>query len=738
MIMTIEDDDEPAVDVDSDDGEFAMDSAAIGAELSKASGSALGWNTDAAHKGLRASAASASKSNTLDAQLKRRSKPLAEQQPPTKPADTANALVEAKTGKVARERKARQAEELEAQERRSNGAGSSGGATAEEDEEDEAVAAGRRSAAATSFEELQLSRPLIKAVGELGFAKPTPIQAAVIPHALKGLDLCASAVTGSGKTAAFLLPILERLLYRPRRIAATRVLVLLPTRELAAQCEAMGKQLARFSDIRLSLIVGGLSVKLQEAELRTRPDIVLATPGRLIDLLRNALGTSLDELEILVLDEADRLLELGFQDEVEEVIRMCPRGRQTMFFSATISENVAALANMSLNSPVQVKVDRLYSNSTRLQQEFVRLKPKHEHEREATLLSLVSRTFKERVIVFFASKKNCHRAKILFGLAGLPAAELHGNLTQQQRLQALDDFRDGKTQFLLATDLAGRGLDISSVQTVINNDLPTEMKTYVHRVGRTARAGRAGRAVSIVAERDRAFLKQVLKHASGSTVQTRTVPPESVAYWVERIAELEAEVEEVLQGEHEDRALRIAEMEANKAANVLEHSEEIYSRPARSWFQTSQEKEAAAKRSKHEAPTAKHTEAPVVEVAKPKVKRDKYAGLTRQQRRKRQRDELFAKAEEEGAAEGGDGFRVPNQKSAKRALTAETRGVPFNARRGAPPSVPGEGGGAKKARREGGGKEQAEKKEERRNPLSKKARSHSKPKFSKSRKRSRR
>ena len=230
MIMTIEDDDEPAVDVDSDDGEFAMDSAAIGAELSKASGSALGWNTDAAHKGLRASAASASKSNTLDAQLKRRSKPLAEQQPPTKPADTANALVEAKTGKVARERKARQAEELEAQERRSNGAGSSGGATAEEDEEDEAVAAGRRSAAATSFEELQLSRPLIKAVGELGFAKPTPIQAAVIPHALKGLDLCASAVTGSGKTAAFLLPILERLLYRRAKPSPNPNLTLTRTR----------------------------------------------------------------------------------------------------------------------------------------------------------------------------------------------------------------------------------------------------------------------------------------------------------------------------------------------------------------------------------------------------------------------------------------------------------------------------------------------------------------------------
>ena len=294
MIMTIEDDDDdPVVDVDSDDGEFAMDSAAIGAELSKASASALGWNTDAAHKGLRASAASASKSNTLDAQLKRRSlgntlgnklgnklgNTLAEQQPPTKPADTAKALVEAKTGKVARERKARQADEQEAQEKKSSGAGSSGGATAEDDEEDQAVAAGRQSAHATSFDELQLSRPLIKAVAELGFAKPTPIQAAVIPHAVKGLDLCASAVTGSGKTAAFMLPILERLLYRPRRIAATRVLVLLPTRELAAQCEAMGKQLARFSDIRLCLVVGGLSVKLQEAEMRTRcPSTITRAP----------------------------------------------------------------------------------------------------------------------------------------------------------------------------------------------------------------------------------------------------------------------------------------------------------------------------------------------------------------------------------------------------------------------------------------------------------------------------
>ena len=296
----------------------------------------------------------------------------------------------------------------------------------------------------------------------VGITHLTPVQERTIRAVVVDrLDVLVRAPTGSGKTLAYLLPIAHALARLPPADLSTpgrpNAIVFLPTRELAAQCEAMGKQLARFSDVRLSLIVGGLSVKLQEAELRTRPDIVLATPGRLIDLLRNALGASLDELEILVLDEADRLLELGFQDEVEEVIRLCPRGRQTMFFSATISESVASLANLSLNSPVQVKVDRIYNTNTRLQQEFVRLKPKHEHEREATLLSLVSRTFKERVIVFFASKKNCHRAKILFGLAGLPAAELHGNLTQQQRLQALDDFRDGKTQFLLATDLAGRG-----------------------------------------------------------------------------------------------------------------------------------------------------------------------------------------------------------------------------------------------------------------------------------------
>ena len=210
--------------------------------------------------------------------------------------------------------------------------------------------------------------------------------------------------------------------------------------------------------MRLCLVVGGLSAKLQEAELRERADVVVATPGRLVDLMRNSPSVGLEEVEVLVLDEADRRLDIGFRDEVEEIVRACPTKRQTLLFSATISEEVAALANVSLNKPVQLRVDPLFNVNTQLTQEFVRLKAHKEHEREATLLSLAARTFTSRAIIFVASKATAHRLKILFGLAGLRAAELHGNLTQQQRLDALDTFAAADADFLIATDLAGRGL----------------------------------------------------------------------------------------------------------------------------------------------------------------------------------------------------------------------------------------------------------------------------------------
>ncbi len=284
------------------------------------------------------------------------------------------------------------------------------------------------------FSSLNLSKPLLRAVADLGFVTATPIQAAVIPIALTGADVLANAVTGSGKTAAFMLPILERLLYRPRRVPTTRVVVLTPTRELAAQCQSMSENLARYTDVRVCLIVGGLSVQLQEAALRQSPDIVVATPGRLIDHLRNSRSVHLEDVEVLVLDEADRLLEMGFIDEVREVVRACPKGRQTMLFSATLTDQVNDLARLSLHEPKKVAVDAMYSLADHLVQEFIRIRPTREADREAIVLALCARSFRERVIVFFRSKQHCHRMAILFGLHQLNCAELHGNLTQTQRL----------------------------------------------------------------------------------------------------------------------------------------------------------------------------------------------------------------------------------------------------------------------------------------------------------------
>jgi ATP-dependent RNA helicase DDX27 len=342
------------------------------------------------------------------------------------------------------------------------------------------------------FAQLTLSRPLLRGVASMGFVTPTPIQAAVIPLALQGRDICASAVTGSGKTAAFLLPILERLLHRHG--GRTKCIILTPTRELAAQCVGMLESLAQFTkNIRASLIVGGSKdVNSQAAELRTRPEIVVATPGRLLDHVTNTPGFSLESVEFLVLDEADRLLDLGFTDEVHEIIKSCPGfQRQTLLFSATMNTNVDELVKLSLKRPVRIRIkDSNSSNSSkdmevapRLEQEFVRVRAGNEGiNREGMLLALLSRTFTKQTIVFFDTKVTAHRLMILCGLVGIQCAELHGNLTQKQRLQALEDFRQGQVDVLLATDLAARGLDIDKVSAVINFEMPTQLDTYIHRV----------------------------------------------------------------------------------------------------------------------------------------------------------------------------------------------------------------------------------------------------------------
>ena len=283
-----------------------------------------------------------------------------------------------------------------------------------------------------SFQQFSLSRPLLRGVAAVNFSSPTPIQKRTIPVALAGKDVVGSAVTGSGKTAAFLLPMLERLLYRPKKVPTTRVAILLPTRELAVQCFNVATQLAHFTDITFAQLVGGFSVRDQEALLKRRPDVVIATPGRFIDHMRNSASFVVENIEILVLDEADRMLEDGFADELDEILRTIPKGRQTMLFSATMTESVDKLVRVGMNRPVRVSVDAQKATVEGLVQEFVRLRPGREGKRMASLLLLCTTVYTERVIVFFRQKKEVHRARVIFGLLGVKAGELHGGMSQEQ------------------------------------------------------------------------------------------------------------------------------------------------------------------------------------------------------------------------------------------------------------------------------------------------------------------
>ncbi|KAK9164505.1 hypothetical protein Syun_005407 [Stephania yunnanensis] len=522
---------------------------------------------------------------------------------------------------------------------------------------------------ANSFMELNISRPLLRACEALGYHRPTPIQAACIPIGLTGRDICGSAITGSGKTAAFTLPVLERLLFRPKRVLAIRVLVLTPTRELAVQVHSMIEKLAQFTDIRCCLVVGGLSTQTQEVALRSMPDIVVATPGRMIDHLRNSRSVALDDLAVLILDEADRLLELGFSAEISELVRLCPKRRQTMLFSATMTEEVDELIKLSLTRPMRLSADPSTKRPSTLTEEVVRIRRMREVNQEAVLLSLCTKTFTSKAIIFrlkltlywfhdsggSGTKQAAHRLKILFGLAGLKAAELHGNLTQVQRLEALELFRKQEVDFLIATDVAARklpldfvlpncfisddilqddtlseGLDIIGVQTVINFACPRDLTSYVHRVGRTARAGREGYAVTFVTDNDRSILKSIAKRA-GSKLKSRIVAEQSIAKWCNIIEQMADQVSAILQEEREEKALRKAEMEATKAENLIAHKDEIFSRPKRTWFATEKEKKVIAKAAKE---SMKKTDSLKKEV----ISAEQAEDLKMKEKRKRERE----------------------------------------------------------------------------------------------------
>ncbi|KRX88778.1 putative ATP-dependent RNA helicase DDX27, partial [Trichinella pseudospiralis] len=348
-----------------------------------------------------------------------------------------------------------------------------------------------------TFEEMNLSRSLNKAISSMNYINPTPIQSVCIPVALLGKDICACAATGTGKTCAYMIPILERLLFKPVGGRITRVLVMVPTRELAMQVYETGTALAKYTSISIALSTGGMDLKSQEAALRLNPDVVIATPGRLIDHLHNSPSFNLNGVEILVLDEADRMLDEYFEEQMLEIMRLCSPTRQAMLFSATMTDKVKDLASVSLKKPVKLFVNENTEMALNLRQQFVRIRKERECSREAILAALLKRSFTSKVLLFARTKEVCHRLRLLLGLLGIRVAELHGNLSQAQRIDALEQFKKGVVDVLVATDVAARGIDVPGVKTVINYQMPHVFKLYVHRVGRTARAGRSGCAVSL-------------------------------------------------------------------------------------------------------------------------------------------------------------------------------------------------------------------------------------------------
>jgi ATP-dependent RNA helicase RhlE len=349
------------------------------------------------------------------------------------------------------------------------------------------------------FTRLGLRPELLEAVKALGYAGLMPIQEKSLPETMQGKDVIGSAMTGSGKTMAFVLPMLQKLLddraSDPHKGGArVRALVLVPTRELAAQVEKAVGELAKFSPVKCALIIGGASFTTQRDSLKKGAEVVCATPGRLLDLLRSG-DLHLRDVKVAVLDEADRMLDMGFMPDVRRIMQMLPKERQTMMFSATIPPEVERVVNEFMRSPVRIEVDRPRSASTNVKQAIY---PVTEGQKGELLAAIVKSDGVDSVIVFTRTKARADYVAHCLNRKNIQCGVLHSDLSQSLRDKAMQDFRDGKITILVATDLAARGLDVPEVSHVINYDVPEHADDYVHRIGRTGRAFADGDAVTLV------------------------------------------------------------------------------------------------------------------------------------------------------------------------------------------------------------------------------------------------
>ena len=368
-----------------------------------------------------------------------------------------------------------------------------------------------------SFSSFNLHPELLRAVDAMGFTAPTPIQRDAIPPGMAGRDVLACAVTGSGKTAAFLLPILHRLAGRRRGV--TRVLVLTPTRELAAQIDDHRRQLARHVGIGGASVYGGVGMGPQEQAFRRGADVLVATPGRLLDHFRFPYAR-LADLEVLVLDEADRMLDMGFLPDIRRILKHLPATRQTLFFSATLPPPIVALAREMLRDPVAINVERPSAPATGITQTAY---PVPQELKSALLLALLKRPDVRSVLAFTRTKHRANRLADFLARHGVASDRIHGNRSQAQRTQALSRFKDGEVSVLVATDIAARGIDITGLSHVVNFDVPGVPDDYIHRVGRTARMEALGDALSLVSPGEEADFRTI-ERSLGTRIERVAVP----------------------------------------------------------------------------------------------------------------------------------------------------------------------------------------------------------------------
>jgi ATP-dependent RNA helicase RhlE len=361
----------------------------------------------------------------------------------------------------------------------------------------------------TKFTDFGLDASILEALAASGYETPTPIQAQAIPHLLKGRDLLGIAQTGTGKTAAFALPLIHRLMEKKKRPAphAARTLVLAPTRELASQIAESFQTYAGDLPLTVEVVFGGVSIGRQERALFRGVDVLVATPGRLLDLVDRG-SCRLDQIEALVLDEADQMLDLGFIHALKRIAKLVPKVRHTLLFSATMPKSIATLAEGWLADPVKVSVAPVATTAERVSQHVVMVET---GRKQAMLEHLLADPAFDRVIVFTRTKHGADRVVKHLDRAGVDAAAIHGNKSQPQRERALAAFRDGEIGVLVATDIAARGIDIDGISHVVNFDLPNIPESYVHRIGRTARAGAEGSAVSFCNGEEEAYLKAIEK-----------------------------------------------------------------------------------------------------------------------------------------------------------------------------------------------------------------------------------